>query len=63
MKTRIICRDVFKIQSRNYCEVFFAKKVDDDKDELFLVVWLTVQPGPLSEILTIANLRHAVNRI
>ena len=41
VKTLIICRDVFRIQSRNYSEVFFTKKVDDDKDELFFVVWLT----------------------
>ena len=43
---------------------------DDDHDELFLWYgWLTkgfypyFQPGPLSEILTIANIRHVASRI
>ena len=43
---------------------------DDDDDELFLWYgWPTkgvqpyFQPGPLSEILTIANLRHAVSKL
>ena len=43
---------------------------DDDDDELFLWygwpkkgVWPYFQPGPLSEILTIANLRQAASRV
>ena len=43
---------------------------DDDDDEFFLWYGLPTkgilpyfQPGPLSEILTIANLRHAASRI
>ena len=43
---------------------------DDDDEELFLWygwptkgVYTLFQPGPLSEILTIANLRHAASRV
>ena len=43
---------------------------DDDNDKLFLwygwptkSAWPYFQPGPLSEILTIANLRHTASRI
>ena len=43
---------------------------DDDDDELFLWygwptkgVWPYLQPGPLPEILTIVNTRHAASRI
>ena len=43
---------------------------DDDDDELFLWygwpakgVCPSFQPGPLSEIFTVANLQHAVGRI
>ena len=43
---------------------------DNDDDELFLRyggptkgVYLFFQPGPLSKILTIANLRHAASRV
>ena len=48
----------------------FWKDVDDGDDELFLHIdWPVkgVEPyfqlGPFSEILTIANLRHAASRI
>ena len=47
-----------------------TKALVDDDDELFLWYgWPTkdvkpyLQPGPLSEILTIANLRHAASRV
>ena len=43
---------------------------DDDDDELFLWygwptkgVYALFQPGPLSEILTIANLQHLASRV
>ena len=51
-------------------ELFECDDDDDDDDELFLWYgWPTkgvypyFQPGPLSEILTIANLRQAASRV
>ena len=54
------------------CIMFWSVKYtfDDDHDKLFLWygrptkgVWAYFQREPLSEILTVANLRHAASRI
>ena len=51
-------------------KLFIRPDDADDDEELFLWygwpmkgIWPYFQPGPLSEILTIANLRHATSRI
>ena len=49
-----------KMQFQQDVQNFYDDDDDDDDDELFL--WY-FQPGPLSEILTIANLRHAARRV
>ena len=65
IKTYVMKRNVILKNCRDINGNWYKNAIDDDDDELFLWYgWPTkgvspyFQPGPLAEILTIANLRH-----
>ena len=66
----LCCRERSLVSDESWIRKGSFKVVIDDDDEFFLWYgWPTkgvspyFQPGPLSEILTIANLQHAASRV